>query len=96
MPFQKGHKGFNKPKTYRKTKSKTKDPNITLDLYSVTSKFKKTGKNKRLLDPDEVSHYLNNNMDVTELYGKDEEWDLGKWYDENGKRLSWYTINKKK
>jgi len=96
MPFQKGHSGFKKPKNYRKTQGKTKDPHATLDLYNIKSRFKKIGKGRKYIDPDKVDYYLNNGMDVTELYGTDEEWDLGYWYNEDGKKVSYYEYKKRR
>ena len=96
MPFKKGHSGYKKPEQYRTTPGNPKDKHGTLDLYNVKSKFKKIKKGQKLLDPEEVNYYLQNNMDVTELYGSDEEWELGDWYDEDGKKVSYHIYRKKK
>jgi len=97
MVFKKGHSGFKKKATDKADKKKKcKDGNSTLDTYFHSKpKFKKLGKFRKLLDSDQVDHYLNNNMDVTELYGTDEEWNH-EYLDENGKKLTWYQVEKKR
>lgn len=94
MPFQKGHKGFGR-RNKRNKKGNTNSG--VLDLYYTSkSRFKKTGKNRKLLDPEEVDYYLNNNMDVTELYGEDEDWKISDWYDEDGNKLSYHKVKEKR
>lgn len=68
----------------------------TLDTYPITSRWKKgSRKYKKLLDSEKVDYYLQNNMDVTELYGSDEEWE-NIAYDDRGNRLPWSEIAKKR
>lgn len=81
MPFKKGHTGYNKGKQ-RKPASTAK--NTTKEWEKMTI--------ARTLDPEEVYYYLENNLDVMELYDKlkDAKRDK-KEYQKN-----WYNKNKKK
>lgn len=68
----------------------------TLDIYPITSRWKKgSQKYKKYLDPEKVDYYLQNNMDVTELYGEDKEWENDA-YDDRGNRLPWSEIVRKR
>ena len=70
-PFQKGHKGY-KTKGKPKANKKKVAGNNSLDTYYFSiSRFKKKERGQMLLDPELVDYYINNDLDLRELYGED-------------------------
>ena len=71
MPFQKGHKGYKRPKKYNKDTNRNefnKSGRLTLDThFTSVSRFEKRKRDERYLDPEQVDYYLNNGLDITEL-----------------------------
>lgn len=87
MPFAPGHKHGG-----RRKKSETKKRgNASLDTFYITdNRFKKLKKGKKYLDPELVDWYLNNGLDVSELYGEEEDWPTSDWYNDDGSKMSYY------
>ena len=69
MPFKKGHKGYKRKPKEKADKNKAPG-NQSLDtFYTSISRFKKLPKGQKYLDPELVDYYINNDLDLTELYG---------------------------
>lgn len=81
MPFEKGHTGYNKKKQ-RQSASTAKNTTKEWEKMLIA----------RTLDPEEVYYYLENNLDVTELYDKLKDAKR----DKREYQKNWYTKNKKK
>ena len=69
MPFKKGHSGYKGRKGEKGAGFPKKEGNNSLNThYTSIPRLKKLTRDEKYLDPDKVDYYINNDMDLRELY----------------------------